>query len=270
MTRFSASRRTTVVLVTGLLAIVAMTLLFVLHVGGETGATWVSDLGEPIVVLASAAFVVAAARAMGASRLGRPWLLLGLGVLAFGLGDVVWSVIELGMGRTVPYPGLPDLFYIAMYPLVAFGLVIAANRYRGLVSLRKSFIQAAVFTIALAVLLFVAFLKPYVLSQGLPPGEAALSVFYPLADVVFLLGPAIAVALVIGSLGGGRLAWPWWAVIAGVVAFSLADIGYAYLSARELYASGSLTDVAWSFAAVAIAYGASLAWDLSRAESFRR
>lgn len=270
MSGFRPSARTMVVTAIGVLLVVVFVVLLRLSPGGESGAMWVSDIGEPAIVLASATYVLVASRALDWARIGRPWLFLALGVFAYGIGDVVWGVIELGMGRQVPYPGLPDVFYILMYPLVAIGLVAAANRYRGLVDLRRPFIMAAVATAVLAVGVFVGFLGPFVLSQGLAPGEAALSVFYPLADVVFGLGPALAVALVISALGGGRFGWPWWAVTLGVFSFSLGDLGYAYLSARNLYASGSLVDAAWTFAAVAIAVGASLAWDLATPRSFRR
>lgn len=270
MTRFTLSSRTWAVAGAGLAAVVLMTTLLKLHVGGADGATWISDVGEPIIVLSSAAFVLWAASILGVRGLGRPWLLIGLGVVSFGIGDLIWSAIELGQHAEVPYPGLPDVFYVLMYPLVGLGLVMVVRSYRGLVDLRRPILEAGLLTAVLCVLVFVGFLRPYVLSQNLAPGEALLTSFYPLADVVFALGPAVAIALVVGRLGGGRLAWPWWAVIVGVISFALGDLGYAYLSARGQYASGSLTDSAWSFAAVAIACGASLAWDLARPDSWSR
>lgn len=269
MSRFTLSSRTWAVAGVGLAAVAIMTVLFKLHVGGDPGAMWVSDVGEPLIVLLSAGFVLVSARVLGFGGLGKPWLLIGLGVLSFGIGDVVWTAIELGQRVEVPYPGPPDVFYVALYPLVGLGLVLAVRNYRGLVDLRRPIIEAAILTAALCVLVYVGFLQPYVLSENLPQGQALLTAFYPLADVVFALGPAVAVALVVGRLGGGRLAWPWWAVIVGVVSFAVGDLGYAYLSARGLYTSGSLTDSAWSFAAVAIAVGASLAWDLARPDSWR-
>jgi hypothetical protein len=267
---FHLSARTWAVIGVGAAAVALMTALLGLHVGGEGGGVWISDIGEPAIVLVSATLVLWAGGVLGGRRLGLPWLLIGLGVASFGIGDVVWSVIEVGQGREVPYPGAPDIFYVLMYPLIALGLLVVVRSYRQLVDVRRPALQAGVFGVALCALLYFAFLRPYVLSQDLSAGEAALNAFYPLADVAFALTPAVVVAMIVSRLGGGRLAWPWWAVICGVVAFALGDIGYAYLSARGLYASGSLTDVAWSFAAVAIAVGASIAWDLAMPESWRR
>lgn len=270
MSGFRLSARTRWVFIIGVIAVAAFTLLLRLHVGGSAGMMRISDIGEPVIVLASAWLVLWVAFALGVRfKLSRPWLLIGLGVACFAAGDVVWSIIELGQGREVPYPGLPDVFYVLMYPLIGVGLLLAVLNYRGLVRLRLPLVTAGAVTAALCVLLYFGFVVPYVFSQGLPPGEAALSAFYPLADVVFVLGPAIAVALVVSRLAAGRVGWPWWCVIVGVLVFSLGDIGYSFLSARGLYASGSLTDSAWSFAAVAIALGASIALDLARPESWR-
>lgn len=266
MRTFRLSPRTLTIAGLGTAATALMTAAFLLQVGGETGVMWISDIGEPAIVLISAAIVIRTGWLLGPRTLGLPWLLIGLGVAAFGLGDVVWSIIELGQGIEVPYPGLPDVFYILLYPLVAAGLLIAIAAYRRLVDVRGAAVTGAVFALGVSVALYFGFLQPLVLSQATSAGEAALNVFYPIADVVFALGPAIVIALIVSKLGQGRLAWPWWAVVVGVIAFALGDLGYSYLSARDLYASGNLVDAAWSLAAAAIAVGASIVHDLAQPE----
>lgn len=269
MTRFRLSSRTWAVFVIGMVSVAVMYSLIALKVGGQTGALWTSDLGETGLVGMSAAFILFVAGRLGLGAVGRPWLWIGLSCVSFAVGDAIWSFTELGLGRQVAYPGLPDLFYILVYPLIAIGLTRALLNYRTLVNMRVPVAIAISTGAVVCGVVYFGFLRPYVLAVGLAPAEAALSSFYPLADVIFALTPALAVALVVSKLGGGRLGWPWWAVIVGVLVFASADSAYSYLAARDLYVAGSLVDFGWILANAFMAFGAAIALDLAEPTSWR-
>lgn len=269
MTRFRLSNRSWAIFTFGLVSVAVMYTLIAAKVGGDAGALWISDVGETALVGLSAAFILYVAKRLGFGTLGRPWLWIGLGCASFAVGDAVWSFTELGLGQQVSYPGLPDVFYVLVYPLMAIGLIRALLNYRGLVDMRIPVAAAATTAVVIGGAMYFAFLNPFVLSQGLSAGEAALSSFYPLADVFFALAPALAVAFVIVRLGGGRLGWSWWAVILGVLVFSTADSAYSYLAARDLYVAGTLVDFGWVLANASIAFGAAIALDLAEPASWR-
>ena len=64
---------------------------------------------------------------------GRPWVYVGLGMTAWVVGDLVWDGYAVA-GLVRPDVSFADLFYLAGYPLLAFGLYemapAAAGRHR--------------------------------------------------------------------------------------------------------------------------------------------
>ena len=85
-------------------------------------AQTVSNLGLSIVP-----FVAAAACLRRAGRLAGPlrrsWALLGASCAAWGIGQVIWTLYETGMGREVPFPSWADAGYLAAVPLATAGLL---------------------------------------------------------------------------------------------------------------------------------------------------
>ncbi|MDP2233730.1 MAG: hypothetical protein Q8K89_08845, partial [Actinomycetota bacterium] len=140
---FRISRRSWLVLGLGIAAVAVVFALIATGVGGEIGSLWVSDIGEFAIIAAAAAFILRAAIGLGEGPLRTQWLLIGAGAASFALGDAIWSYVELIQGREVPYPGLPDVFYLLEYPLLMLALVLAFSSYRGLVKLQVPVIVSA-------------------------------------------------------------------------------------------------------------------------------
>lgn len=107
-------------------------------------------------------------------------------------------------------------------------------------------------------------LAPFVLSEpGISLAERVFSSLHPLGDVLLMVAPAVFMLVLMASLGGGKLSWPWFAVIAGSVVIALADAGYAWLATYDLYQSGSFIDYGWSIGHALIMLGALIAADLA-------
>lgn len=258
------SGRTRLLFIVGLIFIVALAFAISSGIGGENVSVALSDGGEFAIVLFSALFVIWVARTFSPGEsVRRQWMAIGIGMFSFAIGDAIWTYIEVVRGLEPPYPGLPDLFYLIEYPLIAFGLIRAGLAYRGLISLRRPAVMSAALTVALGGVLWFGLLQPHILFADIPAGEKLLSALYPVADLVLYIGPALFVAVVVSTLGGGRLAWPWWAVVIGVSALALADAGYSWLSAYDLYQSGSFIDYGWSTGHLMLAVGASVLYDLA-------
>lgn len=260
MTRIS--RRTIAVAYIGLGIIAALAAIIVFSHSERVGLV-VSDIGEASIVCASAVAIFLAARGLGAGTLCRNWMLIGLGVASFGIGDVIWAIIEVGMGKEVPYPGVPDVFYLLEYVFLGAGIALAGLAYRRLVPVRKPLVIALTVTVLIAGLLWFAFISPLVVAGEWNP-ESILSAIYPLADIILLFGPALFIVLIVAQLGGGRLGWPWLAVSTGALVLAFSDSVYSYLSAIDAYQSGMAVDYGWMVAHVLIALGALIAQDLSR------
>jgi diguanylate cyclase len=255
------SRRTWTILAAGLGMTALVYVLILLKLGGEFGQTVTSDIGGIIVVGFAAIVVLLSA---GSFKPGEPfrrlWVLIGAGICMYVVGDLIWTVIEVGMRGEVPYPGFSDIFYVLEYVFLGAGIIMAAVGYRRLIDVRAPLAMAAGLTALLGVALYFGVLKDVFTTQA-PFGEKALNIFYPSGDLLLELMPALFIAFVVARLGRGRLARPWWAVAVGVAILAVADSSFSWLSAHDLYASGNVVDMGWMAGHTLIAVGASLAVD---------
>src|SRR5258708_39913365 len=88
---------------------------------GQHAVTAIDDIGEAVAAaIASAACVWAARRARGRDRLG--WALMGTSAALWAAGEVVWSIYEVGLGVTVPYPSLADAGFLSAVPFAVAGI----------------------------------------------------------------------------------------------------------------------------------------------------
>ncbi|MRR12790.1 hypothetical protein EG835_10095 [bacterium] len=188
----------------------------------------------------------------------------------YGIGNIAWAYLEYSNGP-VPYPGLPDYFYITSYLLLALALGSAAYAYRDIVDIRPGAGIAATAGVVLAGISYVGLLEPYVLSSPtVSPAEKALSLFYPIADILLLIVPGVALVMVLRRLSAPELAWPWGFVVAGTVLLAVSDTSFAILAANETYATGGLVDYGWMACHVAFAVGASFEADAAGYRSRRQ
>lgn len=215
-----------------------------------------------------AVVIIAVALRIGLNQgVGKQWLLVGLGVASFAIGDVIWTVLELHMGLD-PYPSLADPFYVLQYVFFIAAMALAIRSYRHLTPVRTPIIIAGVVAFILAGIVYAALLGPHIF----PAGTAELgfwglvvSTLYPLGDVFFVFAPALALALVIRQLGAGRLGWPWWVVIIGAVVYALTDAGYSYADWAGLGLTSTL-EMGWVAANLIFALAALVARDVYRVQ----
>jgi hypothetical protein len=225
----------------------------------------IANFGSLVTVGFAAGVILWAATRFGSSEsLRRQWLFVGLGALSYFIGNVLWAFYESVLGKEVPFPGPPDIFYILVFPLVATGLILAIRSFTPLLSPRRPLIVAGVVTAVASAALWLPVLQPAISASGVSGLTKWLGVFYPVADLWLLLFPALTLAIMLSRLSGARLSWPWWAVVAGCVAISFADTMFLVLSNAGTYASGNPIDLGWWLGYTALATGASLAVDIQK------
>lgn len=174
-----------------------------------------------------AATIVAVAVTIGMSQsVGRQWLLLGLGVTMYAVGDICWTLFDLFL-KIDPFPSIADVFYCAEYIFFFAAIAMAIRAYSGLVETKKPMLAGAAVALVGFAALYFGLLQPYILSASLEElggvWGKVVSILYPVGDVVLMLAPAVALALVVRQLGAGKLARPWWLVVAGALVFALVD-----------------------------------------------
>ncbi|MCG7287334.1 bifunctional diguanylate cyclase/phosphodiesterase [Cellulomonas sp. ACRRI] len=124
----------------------------------------------------------AAGRITGPQR--RAWQLLALGLVAWVIGDVVWTLLERGLG-VQPFPSVADVAYVASYPLLAAGLVRAFPAPRG----RRPtwLLDALLVTSGALLVLWLLVLEPTLAGWPADPLGTAVGALYPLGDAVLLV-----------------------------------------------------------------------------------
>jgi len=205
----------------------------------------------------AASFTVlwAALRFDRSEKLRREWLWIGFGVSAIFIGDAVYAYLEV-VAKQAPWPSIADLFYVPSFLLLGGGLLVALLGFRDSLNIKRP-LAVSLATCALAtVVLWTSVFWPALGDVKVTLFERILGVGYPVGDLWLLAFPAIALAIALSRLGGGRLAWPWWALTAGFVGIAVSDTMFALMQNADTYSSGSLIDAGWWLGYTAIAVAA--------------
>ncbi|MGW7198818.1 aminotransferase class I/II-fold pyridoxal phosphate-dependent enzyme [Streptomyces chryseus] len=169
-----------------------------------------------------------------------PWWLLAAALLTFCAGDTYYHVLEEYFEASNPFPSPADACYLATYPLFAAGL-LGLVRYRWVGRDLPSLLDALIFTAGLALPVWVFLVQPLTLVDGLTWEQRAISIAYPLGDVLVL---ALLVRLLTpGALSGRNRSVQL--LVLGTVTLLGFDIAYGILQLNGLWQAGTLLDMGW-------------------------
>ena len=221
------------------------------RIGGDTVTTAVDDIGEAVVAfVAMASCAIAAIRSSGRLRLA--WWLLGSSAASWALGEVVWSVYEVGLGASVPFPSAADLGFLLAVPLAVAGVLAFSLPARGTSTKLRLWLDGLIVALSLIFIGWAFGLNQVLLSGGNTLIARLISLAYPLGDV--LVGTVLVLAIRRATEEAhGRLLL----LLAGLGANALADSAFAYLNADGVYGSvGSVLDAGWVIGYLLVALAA--------------
>src|SRR2546430_1767847 len=204
---------------------------------GQRGVTAVDDIGEALAAaIAAAACAWAATRASGRVRLG--WALMGISTGLWAAGEVVWSIYEVGLNVQTPYPSLADVGFLSAVPFAIGGIRAFWSAPRGTSSHWRVWFDGVIVALALTSTAWAFGLKSVWLSDS---STRILDLAYPVSDI--LIGTILILAIRrANQQQAGRMAF----LLAGVASYSIADSGFAYLSAQGTFgAVGNVIDTGW-------------------------
>ncbi len=217
-------------------------------VGGAPGHPVLSDVIQGAAAMFAA---LACLRVRGPGQLAgwvRGWRLIGIGMLCWAVGDAIWTGYEVIGDNPDPRLSLADLGFLAMVPLVLWGVAELIGLYRGAA---MGLVESLLVTGSLFYLSWAVVLGPLYDQTRAPSSswlEWSVNISYPVGDVAI----ASATLILLGSTRAPHRR-PIILLAVGTLAISIADS--LYVAQVATYRSGHPLDAGWviGFALIGLA-----------------
>jgi diguanylate cyclase (GGDEF)-like protein len=200
-----------------------------------------------VPMIAGAACLRVAPRQVGAKW---AWRLLGLSCMSWGAGNAVWTWLEV-VRKVFPFPSLADVGYLAAIPLAAAGMLAFPAAPRQTSSRVRMVLDGVIVTTSLLFCSWALVLGPIYEASSGTLLEQAITLAYPFGDLVIVV---IVVLVLTRSAPDQRT--PLALIGAGLLAWAVADSGFAVLITKGTYATGNLIDLGWVIGYLLIALAA--------------
>jgi diguanylate cyclase (GGDEF)-like protein len=200
-----------------------------------------------LVMAGAAALCVLRALRGDSERL--PWLVLAAGMVLWVAADTAF-LAAYGLDGVPPFPNFTDGLYLGYYAAMYVGVVLLlASRLRPF--RRSLWLDGLVSGLTLAAFAAAFVFQPLLTSTDGEPLTVAVTLGYPVADLLLIAFVGVSFALT-----GWRPGRTWSLIAASFVLTTFADGIYAYTASSETYAAGQLTDTLWAASALVMALAA--------------
>ncbi|HEY5006065.1 MAG TPA: diguanylate cyclase, partial [Ktedonobacteraceae bacterium] len=178
-------------------------------------------------------------------RLQRRWmgasLFLGLSILAYVVGQGIWSFNQLIVHQT-PFPSSADVAFLAGYPLQLLGVLLISTRPLPRISRLRVSLDAIMMMTAIMTFSWYFVLGPTLLQGSTSLLAKLVGTAYPCGDLILLL----CVFLLWARQEGSVLRLVLLLLSLGLLTLVLADSIYDYQNLQGSFAIGGLLDPLWS------------------------
>jgi hypothetical protein len=243
------TRRFAVSAVLAGLATTAFLLWTIVGFFGSRPTLYVDDIGQ-----LAAAWVAAGVCAIAATRVtsGRAtWALFAASSFAWGVGELIWCYYALAKDTPVPFPSLADVGFLAAVPLAFAALLSFPSGHRSRLDRFHDILDGCIIATSLLFASWATVLGPLYRSHQGGLLKQAISLAYPMSDVIM-----VSLVIILIARGGRPVRINVAIVMAGVVAFAVADSSFTYLTDANSYTGGSSLDTGWVAGYLLIALGA--------------
>ena len=211
----------------------------VFQFGGATLTVAVDDIGEGFAALACAGVCFVAAR-RSRDRMRRAWTLIGLSAASWCVGEIIWSVNEVALGITLPFPSVADVFYLGAIPLEIAGILAFGQPSRGTSTGLRLWVDRLIVALSLLFVGWAFGLQDVYNSSGSTPFARLLGLAYPLGDIMVGTVLILSIRRAVRQQQG-----PFLLLLVGMGAISLSDSAFAYLTAKSAYFDTTVLDAGW-------------------------
>ncbi|HZK74851.1 MAG TPA: methyl-accepting chemotaxis protein [Clostridia bacterium] len=226
-------------------------------IGGSGPTIAVDDIGEAVASGAAAISCgLAARRSLGRVRLA--WALIAASAAIWTVGEIIWSVYEVGMGVAVPFPSAADIGFLAAIPFAIAGVFAFKYAPSRFTTRGGALLAGAIVALSLLFVGWAAGLGQVYSGSSASAAAQLIGLAYPVGDII-----TITVLMTVLRRSPRSQIGMMLLLIGGLASNSLADSTFAYLTANGTYgAIGSVLDAGWVAGYLLIALAA---WWPSRA-----
>ena len=201
-------------------------------------------LNNSLVLAATAACLL---RAALVAEERAAWLAFGLGLGAWAVGDLYFTLVEANLASP-PAPAFSELCSLAFYPASYIGLFLLV-RHRLREFPRSLWLDGLIGALAAAAAGAAVLLDPLIGHTGGSAAAGAIDLAYPLADIL-LLGFAIGLP----ALTGWRVRGPWLLIAGALTLIAVSDGLFLYSTLTEISIEGTVLDPLWPASLLLLAY----------------
>jgi two-component system, sensor histidine kinase PdtaS len=221
-----------------LISFIAISLLLQ---GESTQRMIFSDLASPIIgVLVSISLFYASYHSRKEGRNTQiAWMLMGVAVLSYVLGDITWGVLELGYNQN-PIPSVADIFYLIFYPIFALGIFfLPRDKFNHFEEL-KIILEMGIVILTVGLIFWIFLIEPN-LSHQQEFFSSIITITYIIGDFVLFF----ALMRLLYSRFKEKYHGTLIILGLGVISLIVSDSIYSYQTLQGTYISGGLLDTGW-------------------------
>ncbi|HZC03523.1 MAG TPA: hypothetical protein VE844_19885, partial [Gammaproteobacteria bacterium] len=179
-------------------------------------------------------------------------VLLGMGILCYVLGQMLFTYYDLVLRQTPPFPSLADVGYLVEYPFFLLGILLLPARPIPVASRARIALDGLMNMTAALTFSWYFILGPVIQQSTGTALAKVVAAAYPLADIVL-----IACLVILALRPGEQALRPAAYLLAlALVFYVVMDSIYGYQTLNGTYVTGTMFDVGWPVAYMLIGLGA--------------
>ena len=224
-----------------IIIVISFILISILIQDQTTLKTIFGDLSSPLIeiLVIASLFYTAYRSSQQGKHMQIAWALLGVALLCYATGDVIWGVLELGYNQN-PFPSVADIFYLLFYPFFVMGVYFFPREHFNRLEELKILLEMGIMILTVGLILWIFLIEPNLSSQE-NLFSITISITYVIGDFILLF----ALMRLIYSRFKEEYHSTMMLLGLGVIALIVSDCIYSYQNLQGTYISGGLLDVGW-------------------------
>lgn len=168
-------------------------------------------------------------------------ILLGLGILSFAVGQMIWTFYEQVLRMAAPTPSWADVAFLSAYPFCMLAILLLPARPMPRVERLRVALDGLMVMIGVATFSWYFVLGPSLAQSSNTLPAKIVAGAYPLGDLMLIA----CVLLLAGRLGTRALRPAARIMCISLVVTAITDTLFDYQTLHNTYATGNLLDVGW-------------------------